>query len=364
MSFISEHILPGEARPYDILAGIPHGRASEALVPGCLVLEGGAFRGLYTQGFLDAMMENGLNLSCVGGVSAGALAGANYVSGQIGRSARTNLVYRHDSRYIGARSLLHSHSLLDVGFLTEDRGVLEPLDRERFDRPEQRYVAVATNCETGKATYFEKGRCSDILLAARASATMPFLSPVVMIDGTPYLDGGCACKIPYEWALEQGFEKILVLRTRDAGFRDKGRVRRRADALAEGYMKRRLPGAGRVYKAYPAVTERLVRREESAVNRFYRNYPALAAALTEGPRRYNRQCDELQRLHEQGRLLHICPSKPIEVGIIEGDVNKLRDLYFLGRADCLERLPLLRRYLGMKDANERIHTGGSDHGSL
>ena len=46
MSFISEHILPGEARPYDILAGIPHGRASEALVPGCLVLEGGAFRGL------------------------------------------------------------------------------------------------------------------------------------------------------------------------------------------------------------------------------------------------------------------------------------------------------------------------------
>ena len=149
--------------------------------------------------------------------------------------------------------------------------MLEPLDRERFDRPEQRYVAVATNCETGKATYFEKGRCSDILLAARASATMPFLSPVVMIDGTPYLDGGCACKIPYEWALEQGLEKIVVLRTRDAGFRDKGRVRRRADALAEGYMKRRLPGAGRVYKAYPAVTERLVRR---AVQPAVRRAPA------------------------------------------------------------------------------------------
>ena len=352
MSFISEHILPGEARPYDILAGIPHGRASEALVPGCLVLEGGAFRGLYTQGFLDAMMENGLNLSCVVGVSAGALAGANYVSGQIGRSARTNLVYRHDSRYIGARSLLHSHSLLDVGFLTEDRGVLEPLDRERFDRPEQRYVAVATNCETGKATYFEKGRCSDILLAARASATMPFLSPVVMIDGTPYLDGGCACKIPYEWALEQGFEKIVVLRTRDAGFRDKGRVRRRADALAEGYMKRRLPGAGRIYRAYPAVAERLVRREQSAVNRIYRDYPALAAALSEGSRRYNHQCEELRRLHKQGRLLQVCPSRPIEVGVIEGDVNKLRDLYFLGRDDCLAQLPALRQYLGLEDTKK------------
>ena len=271
----------------------------------------------------------------------------NYVSGQIGRSARTNLAYRHDSRYIGARSLLHSHSILDVGFLTEERGVLEPLDRARFDRPEQRFVAVATNCETGAATCFEKGKCGDILLAARASATMPFISPVVMIEGTPYLDGGCACAIPYKWAMEEGFEKILVLRTRELAFRDRGRVRRRADALAEGYVKRKLPGAGRIYRAYPAVAERLVRREQSAVNRIYRDYPALAAALSEGSRRYNHQCEELRRLHKQGRLLQLCPSRPIEVGVIEGDVNKLRDLYFLGRDDCLAQLPALRRYLSI-----------------
>ena len=268
-----------ELQTEEIIEGIPRGQASEALVPGCLVLEGGAFRGLYTQGFLDVMMENGLNLSCVIGVSAGALAGVNYVSGQIGRSARTNLLYRHDSRYIGAKSFLHSHCILDVGFLTEDRGIIEPLDRDRFDRPEQRFVAVATNCQTGEAAYFEKGKCSDILLAARASATMPFISPVIMIDGVPYLDGGCACKIPYGWAMDQGFEKILVIRTREAAFRDKGRVRRKADALAEAYVSRKLPGAGRVYRTYPAFREQLIRREESAVNRIYRNYPALAAAL-------------------------------------------------------------------------------------
>ena len=330
-----------------IIEGIPRGRASERLIPGCLVLEGGAFRGLYTQGFLDAMMENELNLSCVVGVSAGALAGMNYVSGQIGRSARINLLHRHDSRYVGARSLLHCHSILDVGFLTEDRGVLEePLDRARFDRPEQRFVAVATDCETGQAAYFEKGKCSDIFLAARASATMPFLSPMVTIDGVPYLDGGCACKIPYRWALDQGFAKILVIRTRDAAFRDKGRVRRKADALAETYVRRRLPGSGRVYKAYPAFSEQLIRREETAVNRIYRRYPALAAALLGSVERYNDQCDQLQRLHEEGRLLHVTPSRPIDVGTIEGDIGKLRALYFLGREDCLAMLPALKRYLG------------------
>ena len=330
-----------------IIEGIPRGQASAALVPGCLVLEGGAFRGLYTQGVLDAMMEQGLNLSCVVGVSAGALAGINYVSGQIGRSARTNLLYRHDSRYIGTRSLLHSHSILDVGFLTEDRGVLEPLDRARFDRPEQRFVAVATDCETGEATYFEKGKCGDILLAARASATMPFISPMVLIDGVPYLDGGCACKIPYQWAIDQGFEKIVVIRTREAAFRDKGRVRRKADALAETYVRRKLPGSGRVYRAYPALAEQLIRREESAVNRIYRRYPALAAALTDGVRRYNLQSEELRQLHGSGRLMQICPSQPIDVGTIEGDIEKLRSLYFLGRRDCMALLPALKRYLAV-----------------
>ena len=342
-----EHLLPSEPNMDEILADIPRGQAPEGLVAGCLVVEGGAFRGLHTQGFLDAMMENGLNLSCVIGVSAGALAGANYVSGQIGRSARTNIAFRHDSRYIGAKSLLHSHSILDVGFLTEDRGILEPLDRARFDRPDRRYVAVATNCETGEATYFEKGHCSDILLAARASATMPFISPAVMIDGVPYLDGGCSDAIPYRWALAQGYEKIVVLRTRDKAFRDKGRVLRRADALAETYVKRKLPGAGRVYRAYPAFAEQLSRREQSAVNRIYRRYPALAAAFMDSYRRYNEACDELEQLHETGRLLHVCPSRPIEVGTIEGDVTKLKDLYLQGRQDCLDLLPALRRYLSI-----------------
>ena len=340
-----EHLLPSEPNMDEILADIPRGQAPEGLVAGCLVVEGGAFRGLHTQGFLDVMMENGLNLSCVIGVSAGALAGANYVSGQIGRSARTNIAFRHDSRYIGAKSLLHSHSILDVGFLTENRGILEPLDRARFDRPDRRYVAVATNCETGEATYFEKGRCSDILLAARASATMPFISPAVMIDGVPYLDGGCSDAIPYRWALAQGYEKIVVLRTRDKAFRDKGRVLRRADALAEAYVKRKLPGAGRVYRAYPAFAEQLSRREQSAVNRIYRRYPALAAAFMDSYRRYNEACDELEQLHETGRLLHVCPSRPIEVGTIEGDVTKLRDLYLQGRQDCLDLLPAMRKYL-------------------
>lgn len=288
---------------------IPGGQASEKLIEGCLVLEGGAFRGLYTQGFLDAMMQNDINLSCVIGVSAGALGGMNYVSGQIGRSARVNLGYRHDSRYVGARALLHSHSILDVGFLTEDRGILEPFDEARFYRPEQRYAAFATNCVNGKSTCFEKGRCGEYLLeGVRASATMPFISPMVMIDGTPYLDGGCSVKIPHRWAMKQGYRKILVIRTHEVAFRK---------------------------KEHPLFAARSL----------YRHYPILAEQLVRGDHDYNRQCDDIEMLHRQGRLLRLAPSQPVTVGRVEPDVEKLGELYFLGYNDCLAKLDDISRYL-------------------
>ena len=297
------------SQKYSKIDMIPTGQASDKLVEGCLVLEGGAFRGLYTQGFLDAMMLKDLNLSCVIGVSAGALGGLNYVSGQIGRSARTNLSYRHDSRYVGVKALIHSHSILDVGFLTEDRGILEPLDTERFYRPEQRFVAVATNCLTGKPACFEKGRCGKYLMdGVRASATMPYISPMLRINGKPYLDGGCSCAIPYRWAMKQGYRKILVIRTRDVTFR-KGK------------------------------------RAVSPARRIYRHYPELAKRLAQSDIRYDRQCDEVELLHQQGRLLRLAPSRPVNVGRVEPDVEKLGELYWMGHTDCLLHLREIRSYL-------------------
>ena len=295
-------------KTYSRLDEIPRGSASSELTEGCLVLEGGAFRGLYTQGFLDTMMLFDLNLSCVIGVSAGALAGMNYVAGQIGRSARINLGHRHDSRYVGTRAIANSHSLLDIGFLVEDRGVLEPFDYERFSRPDQRFVAVTTNCQDGSVSYFEKGQCGDISLAVRASATMPFISPAVRIDGVPHLDGGCACKIPYQWALGQGFDKIIVVKTQDIAYRKPAEVNHTAF-------------------------------------RVYRNHRAFAQKLAYSAFDYNRQCDDIERLHAEGRLMRIAPSAPVTVSRLESDMEKLGDLYWLGCADCLDAIDQMRDYL-------------------
>ena len=287
--------------------------APDTIVPGCMVLEGGSFRGCYTSGVLDVLMENGINLQTTIGTSAGALNGYNYVAGEIGRAAKINLGYRHDRRYMGPRTLAKNRGVVGFDFLLNEVEEEIPFNRERFEDPNRRFLVTVTNCETGQVRYCEKGITPDFQKAVQASASMPFVSDMVEVDGVPCLDGGCAVKIPYRWALDNGFEKILVVRTRPAEYRRPQET-----------------------KAFTEITERI-----------YRNYPQLVELLDNQSEQYNGACRELEQLQEQGKLLMLCPSGSISVSAIEGDMERLGALYLLGRADAKLMLPQIRAYFGL-----------------
>ena len=276
-----------------------------------MILEGGAFRGVYTSGVLDVLAENGVGFDAVVGVSAGALNGINFISGQIGRSARINLCYVRDSRYVGPRALLRSHSVIGFDFLFgEVSDELDPFDNETFFSSPTKFYAVATNCLNGKPAFFERDH-SDILLAARASASMPLLSRFVQIDGVPYLDGGIACAIPYQWALDAGHEKIVLVLTRQKGYRK----------------------------------EPLSYKMKELYYRTYRKYPALMRQLLSAQQRYNRMQEEIEELEAAGRIFVLRPQKPVAVSRLERNVDKLEQLYSEGRLETLQRLEELKWYL-------------------
>ena len=287
--------------------------APDTIVPGCMVLEGGSFRGCYTSGVLDVLMENGINLQTTIGTSAGALNGYNYVAGEIGRAAKINLGYRHDRRYMGPRTMARNRGVVGFDFLLNEVEEEIPFNRERFEDPNRRFLVTVTNCETGQVRYCEKGITPDFQKAVQASASMPFVSDMVEVDGVPCLDGGCAVKIPYRWALDNGFEKILVVRTRPAEYRRPQET-----------------------KAFTEITERI-----------YRNYPQLVELLDNQSEQYNGACRELEQLQEQGKLLMLCPSGSISVSAIEGDMERLGALYLLGRADAKLMLPQIRSFFGL-----------------
>ena len=297
---------------YSRLNEIPTGDAPETVTEGAVALEGGAFRGVYTNGVMDALMQEGLCFRTTYGVSAGAMNAINYVAGQIGRSARVNLRFRHDSRYVGKDALKGNRGLVGFDFVFGDLPGIEPLNRERLMSPETELFSVATCLETGKAEALGKGSCpEDVFKAIQASASMPYLALPVEIGGKHYLDGGCECKVPYRFPVERGIEKIVVVRTRPRTYRKKLKPSGRPDA------------AKLVFRHYPDFIESLGRSNED----------------------YNRQCDELELLEAQGRIFVIAPSQPVTVSRFEGSMGKLGELYRLGYSDAKERIPALREYL-------------------
>ena len=177
-----------------------------------LVLEGGALRGVFTSGALDVLMEQDLYLPYVIGVSAGSLNAFGYLSRQIGRSGRSNIEYARDPRYLGLKNLVQKRSIFNFDFMFGELSHdLLPFDYDAFFASPIRFVAVATDCETGRPFYYEKkpGRDETIFDAAVASSSMPLFAPPKKLLGRDYLDGGVAMPI--------AFEKVMITADRIAG---------------------------------------------------------------------------------------------------------------------------------------------------
>lgn len=293
---------------YSKVDELPTGRADSSIQPGCIVLEGGGWRGLYTGGVLDALMEAGINFQTTMGVSAGALFGIGYVSGQIGWASRLDLIYRNDRNYCGAGSMLHEHGITGFKYLFHTLMKKYPIDKKRFYDPSRDYYAVATNMFTGQAEYFKKGE-DNILRGIQASATVPYVSRPVVINGTPYLDGGCAVRIPYEFAKKQGFKKIVIVRTRDHSYRkDDKEAPRLAKAL---------------YHAYPEFLE----------------------TLNQSNKNYNQLLSDIDIDETIGKIFVFAPEEPVTVKKFENNMEKLGELYFTGYNETKARIDELREFL-------------------
>lgn len=257
-----------------------------------LVLEGGGLRGVFTCGVLDCFMDHGVRFPFTVGVSAGACNGLSYMSGQRGRARSSNIDLMEKYHYVGFRYLLTQGCIMDFKLLFEDfPEKIIPYDYDAYFANPDRYVMVTTNCLTGKAEYFEEKSSSErVMSIVRASSSLPFLTKITYVDGVPMLDGGIADSIPVAYAMEQGYEKMVVVLTRNKGYRKKN-------------------GRMRIAKV------------------FYRRYPQLQKTLSKRNAVYNRTMDLIEKLEAEGRIIVIRPERPVEVGRMEKDTGKLSALY-------------------------------------
>jgi len=257
-----------------------------------LVLEGGGMRGVFTCGVLDYFMDNNIRFPYTIGVSAGACNGLSYISRQRGRAKYSNIDLLEKYHYIGVRHFFRRRNIMDFDLLFgEFPSRILPYDYDTYFSSKERFVMITTNCLTGKAEYLEEKNDSGRLLdICKASSSLPIMCPIAYVDGIPMLDGGIVDSIPVLHAMSDGYEKNLVVLTRNKGYRKE----------VKDY---KLPSF--VYHKYPAIREVLGHRNEI----------------------YNAQLELVERLEEEGKIKVIRPEKPVMVDRIEKNIHKLTALY-------------------------------------
>ena len=253
-----------------------------------LILEGGAKRGVFTSGVLDYLMEQEYYIPHVIGVSAGSCNAVDYVSRQPGRTKACMIRSGEDGKIINFHNFFQTKSLLDMDLIFErDPKELHPFD---FD------------------TYFASDG-DRLMQLCRASSSMPLVTPMVEIDGVPYLDGGIADSIPLIHSMRSGYRKNVLILTRSKGYR-----------------------------------KTISKRDILMYQTVFKDYPNLARALCRRARQYNEVMELVERWEEEGRIFVIRPQGKT-VSRLESKPEVLEDFYQHGIEQMKEHFGAMQDFL-------------------
>ena len=279
-----------------------------------LVLEGGAYRILYSSGVLDALLDGGVPLpDYMLGVSAGAAYGVSYLAKQSRRNLDLLAHYAPDPRYGSFRNLLNpkNRCYFDFDFsYIRIPDELVPIDYAALEAYPGEFEAGLTDVESGEPVFMPVPRHESPNIVLEATCALPFFFPLIEIDGHKYLDGGCSDPIPWRYALEKKkVDRLVVILTRPRDYVKTG---------GEAELK--------LLKAT------------------YRKYPKFVEAMRLRAERYNESRDELFAREAAGDVLVLAPETTFGVKRLDRDVPKLRRLWQEGYFHGLKERERIRDY--------------------
>lgn len=277
-----------------------------------LLLEGGAYRGIFTAGVLDVFLRENLHFDAVAGISAGSLCAYNFISRDLGRTKRILLEYGNDPRYFSARNLLHTGHSVGDDFLFFTLMELIPFDLTAFRNSPSVFAVGATNCRSGEIVYFEKGKARNLNDCILASCSLPLSGKMVWIDGDPYLDGGVAEHAPLTYmAQHPEFDKVVLVLTRPLN-------------------ARKLP---------------ISQPQRRALHAVYHRNKVLYPLLLQEPDLFNEQRAQISKMARDGKLFVIGPDKQFRVKRVERDTAILQEGYDQGVHAAEANLAAMLEYL-------------------
>ena len=279
-----------------------------------LVLEGGGMRGAYTAGILDRFIEEDIEFDYVIGVSAGANNGINFVTKQKGRSKRIFLHWSQDKRFLSFNNILRERSYFGMDFIFDKLpNELERFDYEAFEKSPVVFRACASNCDTGKAEYFDRVHFSPkeyMDRALRASSSLPIISPSVRVLEYRYLDGVMTDPIPIERSINDGNDYNVVILTK------------KQEQL-----------------------KKLSLMDRFLVNLTKTIYPKLKDSINISTHKYNESLTYVSELRDQGKVFLFKPNKRLLASRYVKDSNSIEAVYGAGYNDAKSKINELKSWI-------------------
>ena len=215
-----------------------------------LVVEGGAMRGIFATGVLDAFIQaNYQPFNQCYGVSAGATNIAAYLCAQYKRNHAVITDYSCRPEFIDFVRFIKGGHLFDLDWLWQETIRDIRLDLDTFEKQASEFYIVTTNIQTGQAEYL-KANATLLEEQLKASCALPIAyREFPVIDNLQLTDGGVADSIPIRKAYEMGNKEITVILSQPLGYKKK-------PSKAPWFVKR-------LYKNTPALAEATLRRAEN-----------------------------------------------------------------------------------------------------
>ncbi|MDX1536837.1 patatin family protein [Arsukibacterium sp.] len=185
-----------------------------------LVVEGGAMRGIFAAGVLDAFMEQQYQpFQFAIGVSAGSTNLIGYLAGNHGRSRQILLDHARRTDFLNWRRYLKGGHFCDVSWLWHASFDEVPLDVGHYLHQQVPLYAVTTSVNTGLAHYFEVTGDNMHQLFPASCAIPLMYRDFPQINGEQMTDGGLADAIPVLKAYAMGARDITVVLSQPVGYR-------------------------------------------------------------------------------------------------------------------------------------------------
>ena len=155
-----------------------------------LVLSGGGVRGFAHAGILKGLEEQGIRPDVISGVSAGAIVGALYADGY-SPDEMMEIFSEGKSFFEYAKISVPKMGLFKTVGLKKN--LEKYLKSDKIEDLEIPIFIAATNLASGQIVHFNSG---ELIPRVLASASIPVLFEPVVIEGTPYVDGGVMDNFP------------------------------------------------------------------------------------------------------------------------------------------------------------------------